>query len=364
MNVTLKLINYQFPMNKHFNQRNYQLFVLFCLFALFSTTESRAQDIHFSQFYHSPLNLNPARTGVFQGDQRFVGNYRNQWGNVPTGYTTFSGAYDMKVFREGMDNSAFGLGLLFNYDQAGDGNLSLTNIALNLAYTHRLSQKSFLSVGTSLGVANRAFDDSGLTTNTQFNGELFSSALPTGEEDTGRDNSIFYLDFSAGLNYHYQVPRKRTRIDLGVAMFHINSPSVNFYANQPIDLASRINIFGEATFMLKQRFDIVGRALFQFQQDYNENLLGIAGRLHLKKNENLDDLAIQLGVSMRFNSFNDAFSPNVELHYNRWLFGLSYDINVSEFQRATNRQGGPELAIMYRIFNLKSLPAFKQCPIY
>ena len=48
-----------------------------------------AQDIHFSQFYFSPLNLNPAATGIFDGDYRIAGNHRQQWRSVTTPYTTF-----------------------------------------------------------------------------------------------------------------------------------------------------------------------------------------------------------------------------------------------------------------------------------
>ena len=41
-----------------------------------------SQDIHFSQFYMSPLNLNPAMTGVMNGNIRLTGNYWNQWASA------------------------------------------------------------------------------------------------------------------------------------------------------------------------------------------------------------------------------------------------------------------------------------------
>jgi hypothetical protein len=50
----------------------------------------KAQDIHFSQFSFSPANLNPAYTALFDGDVRFVANYRNQWFTVPVNYNTVS----------------------------------------------------------------------------------------------------------------------------------------------------------------------------------------------------------------------------------------------------------------------------------
>jgi len=55
--------------------------VLFAL--LLSALGLTAQDIHFSQYGNSPLNLNPGLAGVFGGDLRFVGNYRKQWLTVP-----------------------------------------------------------------------------------------------------------------------------------------------------------------------------------------------------------------------------------------------------------------------------------------
>ncbi len=329
-----------------------------------ASTNLSAQDIHFSQFYHSTQNLNPALTGVFQGDKRFVANYRNQWASVPVDYTTFSGAYDMKLFLDGLEHSTFGVGAIFNYDQAGAGRLNTTNLGLNIGYTHRIGQRNFIGAGFGLGFSNRGFNPDRLTTNSQFDGDVFNFNLPTGEEDIFRNENIFFLDFSAGVNYHYQIPKKRTRLDVGVAMMHINEPAINFYGNSTIQLPKRINIFGEMTFMLNQDIDLLGRVLFQFQEDYRENVFGIAGRLYLKKDKQFNDLALQLGLSLRTHSFTDAIIPNIELHYNRWVFGLSYDVNTSEFSTATNGRGGLELAAIYKIFNVKTLPVFKHCPIY
>ena len=41
-----------------------------------------AQDPHFSQFYASPLLLNPALTGAFPGNVRASGSYREQWPSI------------------------------------------------------------------------------------------------------------------------------------------------------------------------------------------------------------------------------------------------------------------------------------------
>jgi hypothetical protein len=74
-----------------------------------------AQDLHFSQFQNSPLNHNPALTGIFSGDQRFA-SYRRQWFSAG-GYMTFTGSYDRTFKRTGQN--FFSGGLLFDYDKAG-----------------------------------------------------------------------------------------------------------------------------------------------------------------------------------------------------------------------------------------------------
>ncbi|MEK7225921.1 MAG: type IX secretion system membrane protein PorP/SprF, partial [Bacteroidota bacterium] len=51
-------------------------------------SESTAQDPNFSQFFASPLTLNPALTGKFDGLFRVAGNYRNQWPTIPNAYQT------------------------------------------------------------------------------------------------------------------------------------------------------------------------------------------------------------------------------------------------------------------------------------
>ena len=48
----------------------------------------RAQDPNFSQFFASPLTLNPALTGKFDGSVRVAGNYRNQWPTIENAFIT------------------------------------------------------------------------------------------------------------------------------------------------------------------------------------------------------------------------------------------------------------------------------------
>src|SRR5580765_8902229 len=73
---------------------------------------SQAQDLHFSQFFNSPLTTNPANTGFIpDADYRIGANYRNQYSTVMTvPYKTMSIFGDAQVFRDRIVNGWVGLG--------------------------------------------------------------------------------------------------------------------------------------------------------------------------------------------------------------------------------------------------------------
>jgi len=120
--------------------------ILLCLF--FVPLLSKAQDVHFSHIHATPTFLNPAMTGLFDGDVRFSGNFRTQWTDVTRGYRTMAGAVDMK-FAETKGNNVFGGGLQLISDKAGDLDFSTNIVSLNFSVLKALDRKGthFVSLG-------------------------------------------------------------------------------------------------------------------------------------------------------------------------------------------------------------------------
>ena len=85
----------------------YKRLLITCFIIGFGLTALKAQDPIFSQFYSTPMQINPALTGLFKGDLRFIGNYRSQWNKVPVNYMTFSGGVDQKFINTNLKNSLF-----------------------------------------------------------------------------------------------------------------------------------------------------------------------------------------------------------------------------------------------------------------
>ena len=306
--------------------------------------------------------MSPAATAIFAGDVRFIGSYRNQYANFDRNvdFTTFSGSVDGKFYAPKLKNSVFGAGIIFNHDSAGDLDLSLTQIGLNGSYTHQLAQRHFLTLGLQGSFANRRYD-ANLTVDNQWNGDIFDSTLPTREPFDEANTTL--VDFSAGLNYHFQKPSKRSKLDVGVALFHINEPNQSFFEDDDLQYPRRLSIYALATLGLGRKFDILPMAMRQEQGPHSQTLLGLAGRFHLNTHV-ARKTAIQLGLNYRFNELeSDAWIPNLEFHYRTFLLGLSYDINVSDFVINTNNRGGLEVHLNYIITKVK-LDEAKICPIY
>ena len=326
---------------------------------LLSAASLRAQDIHFSQFYNAPLVINPAQTGIFRGDQRFSANYRNQWqaANVP--YTTFLGAYDQKLLNKRMDEQFLSVGGFLFYDEAGDADLSTLNVSVSGSYTRVLDGVNFVSLGVQAGIGARSFSD-GYTTDKQFVGGRFEQTASTGEDFNS--SSIVYPDLAVGLNWHGQQPDKRTSFDVGVALYHFHQPNTAFAMQAEAPLATRLSVTFLPTVQLSDKLDGVVQFMTQIQNTYVETVGGLAARYHLSTKRG-NELALQAGGAMRLNAVSDAFVPSLQVFYQNWRVGLSYDLNISDFNTATNQRGGLELSARYIITTIKPLRNFKLCPL-
>jgi len=326
-----------------------------------------AQDIHYSQFNHAPMLMNPAQTGLFDGEHRVMANYRTQWNTVPVGYRTVSGVFDTKAFRQDDGNSFFGFGALFNYDEAGDTELGTADLGLLGSYSHKIFKKHWLTAGVQLKGSQRRFNTENVRTDNQWNGGEFDPNLLIGENFDNQ--TIIYGDISAGINWRYEKDNSRTSMDFGLAMHHINQPKKTFMADLDEKLPNRRTWYGLLNFQATPLMDIVFNMVGNYQTPYIEHVVGVGGRLHLSQ-QRTKELSMLLGVNYRFNDGlgnDDALFPMVVVEYQSWRVGISYDVDISQFNlgsRGTAGNGGPELSLRY-LFKKVGQPDFcPTCPAY
>ena len=335
--------------------------VVACLFFFMgSTVETlKAQDIHFSQFYLSPLNLNPALTGVMSCNHRFVANYRNQWASILKGnaYNTYSVSYDMRRPVGRYDN--FGVGVTFWGDRAGESQFSTLEAKVSGAYAKRISgyrkKSNYISVGAELGFAQRSINFLNLRYGTQNDGGVFNPGFAS-LEDFAFDNFLF-ADLSAGLLW-YSILNETNNWYLGATFSHLNRADQSFDDDPEIDesLYSKVTLHAGADFMLTDRMGLVPGAVIFLQGPSTQINGGTSIKLKLG-NGRVNTQAFHLGLWARIsNTYKksihaDALILSTRFDYNTFSLGFSYDVNVSSLAVASNTNGAYELSLVYKICN-------------
>lgn len=315
-----------------------------------------AQDPHFSQFFASPLTLNPAYTGRFDGDIRIAGNYRNQWPTINKAFVTSTVSADFAVMPNRMPlNDRWGVGVMAYTDQQADGVLKSTFYSVSTAYHKGLDEEGNhqLSLGFQGTYAQKRLN----TTNLKFEDQLRSDGFTgiTSEIFDPRNLNINYFDLNAGLIFT-GVFGTATNYYAGVSMYHINKPRESFTGAQ-FYLNPRYTVHGGVYFPVGQTVTLHTSALYQTQAGAHETVLGAALGFNLNGDMDYKPTNLFVGSWMRI---NDAVVPYAGLEFGSFRLGVSYDVNVSSLKTVSNSQGGFEISLMY--IGKKNTEVGMKCP--
>ncbi|MCF8237649.1 MAG: PorP/SprF family type IX secretion system membrane protein [Saprospiraceae bacterium] len=332
-----------------------RLIILAVFSFLFLSMPLQAQDPHFSQFYNAALQINPAMTGIFNGQFRVAANYRNQWSSIlgTDAFQTIAVAGDMRyrVFQD--DYLTFGVAVL--QDQAGAGQLRQTRGGLNLGFMKQLAggkyrtNDQYLSFGLQAGFGQYSLDYGNFWFSNQYNGgtETVDPTLPSNELIGDKTN--IFLDISAGLLY-YALFDDDASIYGGGAIAHANRPNISFQENGDESLYSKYIIHAGGQVPFNPNFSMLPGAMFAFQGPSQETVFGTNFRY---TNHDRYEVAIRAGVWARLaNKLDqgvnlDALIYSFILEVERWNLGISYDVNHSSLKKASQSRGGVEISLIY-----------------
>ncbi|MHA4809810.1 PorP/SprF family type IX secretion system membrane protein [Flavitalea flava] len=323
------------------------LFILLTLLKLMSRQDAFSQAVHFSQFFEAPLLRNPSLSGIFKGDFRIQGVYRDQWNNVTDGYRTGSLSMEYKM-PAGSGDNFLTLGLQALYDRAGTVGLETTEIlpALNFHKSLRNDKSMYLSLGFMGGMVQKTIDRSKVTTNNQFDGDAFNPSLADGETFSTHD--IRYLDGSIGVSFSTSYGKEQENsLFLGAAVHHLNRPKNSFYQKAE-ELKPKYVLSGGLKFDLNEYAYFTLQADHTVQGRFQETVGGCMVSYKLGDGDPGDPgLTTHLGLFLRW---NDALIPVIKLDMKSLSVALSYDANISAQRTTSQGRGGTELVIAYKGF--------------
>ncbi|MDH5397989.1 MAG: type IX secretion system membrane protein PorP/SprF [Cyclobacteriaceae bacterium] len=311
---------------------------------LFNCLTSWAQDPHFSQFYASPLYLNPAFAGTVN-NHRLIAHNRLQWPVLSHAYTTYSFSYDH--YRSDLKS---GFGLLFNADKAGSAGLKTNMASFIYSYKIRMPGKWVLTPGLSFTYGNRGLDYSKLVLGDQLS--FGNSNAPSIDPALMLIDSRTFFDSSTGILFY----NKATW--LGASWAHINRPNISI-------LETEDRLPAKFTFHGGTRIQFYGgpasiEKISYLTTSFIVNVQGPFSQMDMGVNYHVDPILVGVwyrGIAFKENAASnrsrDALILSAGLQYSMFSFQYSYDFTISEL--GTGSQGAHELSLEYR-FDFPSNP--------
>lgn len=309
---------------------------------------TQAQDIHLSHLHASPMLLNPAMTGLFNGDFRFTANAKSQWNSLTNGYRTVVGAADFKPFSLG-NGDMLGAGLQVYSDVAGDLEFTTQSTGLYLSVLKSLDGRGehFLAIGMQNALVTNSVDYSKI--------EAFDNEPAI---LNGADDRRTYWDFTLGGAWFYTFDRDKS-IHVGISFAHLNKPNVSFFEgkeeaiNDPsLLLYRRILVHGGAELKVGKRSFIKPSFIFTGQGPHREFTLGSFFKYtSFKSRPNSPGASIHLGGWLRWHAARQEFGTDavvaaVRMDYKKTFITFSFDINISSLSQVSYGRGGPELSLI------------------
>lgn len=320
------------------------------LISLLTGNVCLAQDSHFSQFWANPLHLNPALAGNTLSDVRIISNYRTQWKAVAEPYNTIGASLDFTLPGSSRSKDFWGMGANFISDKGGLASYKTTSANFCLSYNKLLggSKTNIFSIGALAGFAQRAWDAPSLSWDSQWNGVNYDPSLPSNESAQILP-SLSYLDVGVGVAWNYQI-NKNVRLLSGASMAHFNRSDISFTKAEkdPQKIKTTVHATMQILSKRKSNLSFIPSVMYVQQGPQSMVNFGGGGRFRLQDRARYtgyeSEVAMFLGLFYRW---KDATYAVVKIDFADFAFGVSYDVNVSKLNVASNGRGGLELNLAY-----------------
>lgn len=330
------------------------------VFVVLLSVPSFAQDVHYSQFFNSPLTLNPALTGLArEGNIRVGATYRNQWFtenaaqffNSP--YQTPTVFVDAPISLKNKD--VIGVGGLFLYDRAGAGSLGTFQGIVSASYVKAIGREGNhqISVGVQAGYTQLRLQQDDLRFYNQYdNNNQYNPAIPS---FVGLVPNVGYANVSVGLLYCGKFS-DYVSMYVGGAFYNAATMRYNLKTN-----TDRRNLYYRYNGQLgldisfgkvgrKGKYHILPSVLYMQQQTANQLNAGLGWGVDFS-----EDMKLTLGLYTRANIANalnrqaESVIPYIDVEIKRFKLALTYDVVLSKFQQANKGTGALEVSVIYLI---------------
>ena len=314
---------------------------------------SLSQDFHFSQYHASPLQLNPALTGLINGNYRLNMNYRDQWNKLDGNNfrtTAVSGDMNFKSPVKAFQHDLIGIGASILADRSSGFDMNNTELAFNTAYHKSTGKNQFLSLGFKAGLMQRNVNFENLRFEDQY---IEGSGYSRTTREFLPENNFSAFDLAIGLHYTWTGSHDQG-FTIGMAVHHLTSPDFSFFN---LSLPSGIellkhplyglkSIHASGSFRLSESQIVIPRMWILSQgPDFQLNL-GALLKIPLDRDgyKNFNVGGFLRSVKNSTGLLPESLIPMLGLELGNVNFGLSYDANLRKIASSYFKQSIFELS--------------------
>lgn len=305
---------------------------------------SKAQDPNFSQYFSSPLILNPANTGNFLGKNRSSFQYRNQWQGIGDPYITGTGSFETKILKNTINEGILSFGINGLYDKTAAGLLKSNYVSFSIGY-HIFtdnSNESKLSVGFQSTLVSKKLDFENITFADQFSSYGFNLTLPNNQNF--QNKTIFYSDWNSGMMYSNE--KESYSFYIGMSTYHLTKPRESFLNDNSTRIPIRSTIHGGFTLHLSNNGKLFTSGMINKQGTSSESLIGMVYGV-----ERYVDYKQFLFLAGTWYRMNENIIPYLGYMFKNFQLGLSFDVNVTNKFHSNFKNRSFELSMVYHNYN-------------
>jgi type IX secretion system PorP/SprF family membrane protein len=328
---------------------------LWVAIAVFISNPAQAQDARYSMQHSNLLTLNPSLAGANKF-LRFGLNYRNQWGSLEKGFTSYAatGFYPLILGKgnaamQGESensggantvNSKLDFGLGAQYYMAGA--FKTLDIMLSVGYTVRLAENHYLSSAILGSYSQKSLDAGSLTFDDQYVLGFYNESNPTTE--LVLDKKASYPSFGFGVTWFYNEGNgAKLNSYLGASAFNLNQPNQSFTGEKGI-LPIRYSLQGGVR-IIGNKLDIIPNVVYSSQR--SSHLLGCGVNTEVKFG---DKSRMILGAAYRF---GDAATFLVGFDYDYFNLGYAYDLTTSNITKCITGLNTHNVTLSFKLDQAK-----------
>ena len=311
---------------------------------MFCFMQGNSQDIQFSQFYSSPLYLNPAFAGSAH-HHRIITQNRWQWPGLDAKYNTYSLTYDSYF-----NQLRSGIGLMVTHDRQGSGSYNTTEVQGLYSHELHLSEKYTIRVGAQAGMVTKALNVGDKTFTDQYSNRGYDANSPSGEDLSNPRKNM--LDIGLGTIFYSK------NLWLGLASNHVNSPNQSYVIGASSRLPVKYSVVGGYKIPLthnkhmayledEKDISITPTFIYKFQGKSDQVDVGVYGQY----DQLLAGVWYRGIPTKQYQSDiqnNESMIFQLGWHFSDFSVGYSYDLVISKLHSAMPK-GAHEINLTYII---------------